>query len=101
MSSGDSAVHFPPRKPMIRLTHKEKGKKKVSDFGMDRRESDQRESDSEDSGDGSSRVKSTSAAKASTSANEQLHRFTQKNPVIWFGYIEYMAHHYAYISRVA
>ena len=57
--------------------HKEKGKKKVSDSGMDRNESDRFESDSEESGDGSSRAKSTSAEKASTSANERLRRPTR------------------------
>ena len=39
-SSGDSAVHSPRRKPKRRLTQKEKGKKKVSDFGTDRNEPD-------------------------------------------------------------
>ena len=42
------------------------------------------------------------AKKASTSANEQLRRsIRQKNPVVWFGYNEYMVHHYAYMMRVA
>ena len=57
-SSGDSAVHFPRRKPRRWLTRKEKGKKKVSNSGTDRNESDRRESDSEGTGDGSSQVKS-------------------------------------------
>ena len=35
-SSGDSAVHSPRRKPRRRFTRKEKGKKKVSDSGIDR-----------------------------------------------------------------
>ena len=76
-SSGDSAMHSTRRKPGRRLTRKEKGKKKVSDFDTDRRESDRRESDSEGSGDGSSKAKSASAEKASTSANEQLRRSTR------------------------
>ena len=43
-----------------------------------------------------------SAEKASTSANEQLRRSTHhKNPVVRFGYNEYMAHHYAYMTCVA
>ena len=80
---------------------KEKGKKKVSDYGTDRNESDRLESDSEKSDDGPSRAKSASAEKASTSANEQLCRSTRrKNPVVRFGYNEYMAHHYAYMTRV-
>ena len=45
---------------MRRLTHKEKGKKKVSDSGTDRYESDRRESDSEGTGDEPSKVKSAS-----------------------------------------
>ena len=100
-SGGDSTVHSPCRKPRRRLTRKEKGKKKVSDYGTDRNESDRRESDSEDTGDGSSKAKSTSAEKASTSADERLRRSTrQKNPVVWFGYNEYMVHHYTYMTRV-
>ena len=40
--------------------------------------------------------------KSSTSANEQLRRSTrQKNPVVRFGYNEYMAYHYAYMTHVA
>ena len=42
-----------------------------------------------------------SAEKASTSANEQLCRSTrQKNLVVRFGYNEYMAHLYAYMTHV-
>ena len=63
-------MHSPCRKPWRRLTHKEKGKKRVSDTGTDRDESDRREPDSEDSGDGSSKAKSASTEKASTSTNE-------------------------------
>ena len=59
-SSGDSAVHSPRRKPRRRLMRKEKGKRKVSDSGTDRNESDRCESDSEETGDGSSKVKSAS-----------------------------------------
>ena len=81
------------------LTRKEKGKKKVSDYGMDRNELDRRESDSDGSDDGPSRAKSALAKKASTSANEKLCRSThQKNLVVRFKYNEYMAHHYAYMT---
>ena len=74
----------------------------MSDSGTDTNESNQRESDSEGTGDGSSKVKSASTEKASTSANVRLRRSTrQKNPVMRFGYNEYMAHHYAYMTRVA
>ena len=42
------------------------------------------------------------AEKASTSANERLRRSTrQKNPIVRFGYNEYMAHQYTYMTRVA
>ena len=64
VSSGDSAMHSPRKKPRRRLTRKEKGKKKVSDSGTDRNESDRRESDSEGTCDGSSKVKSASTEKA-------------------------------------
>ena len=95
-------MHSPRRKPRRRLTRKEKGKKKMPEYGTDRSESNQRESDSEKSDDGSSRPKSVSAEQASTLANENLRRSThQKNPVVRFGYNEYMMHHYAYMSRVA
>ena len=63
-SSGDSAVHCPRRKSRRQLTRKEKGKKKLSDSGTDRNESDRRESDFEGTGDGSSKVKSASTEKA-------------------------------------
>ena len=71
VSSGDSAVQSPRRKPRRRLTRKEKGKKKVSDSGTDRNESDRCESDSEGTSDGPSKVRSASTEKALTSANER------------------------------
>ena len=47
-------------------------------------------------------LKFASTEKASTSANERLRRSThQKNPVMRFRYNEYMAQHYAYMTRVA
>ena len=99
-SSGDLAVFSQRRKPRRRLTHKEKGK--MQDHGMDRNGSDRRASDSEESDDDSSRAKSTSPEKVSTSGNKQLHRSTrQRNPVVRFEYNDYMAHHYAYMTRVA
>ena len=74
----------------------------MSDSGTDRNESDRRESNSEGTGDGSSKVTSGSTEKASTSAHLKLRRSTcQKNPVVRFGYKEYMVHHYAYMIRVA
>ena len=47
-STGDSTVHSPRRKSRRRLTRKEKGKKKMSDLGADRNESDRHKSDSEE-----------------------------------------------------
>ena len=95
-------MHSPCWKPRRRLTRKEKVKKKMLEYNTDRDESDRRESDSEKSNDGPSRAMSTSAKKASTSANEQLRQSTcQKNPIVRFGYYEYMVHHYAYMTRVA
>ena len=105
-SNGDSVVHSPRRKWRRRLTRKEKGKKKVSekvsDSSTDKNELDQRESDSEETGDGSSMAKYVSAEKTSTSANERVRRSTCKmNPVVRFGYNEYKAHYYAYMTHVA
>ena len=74
----------------------------MSDSSTDRNESDRRESDSEHGDDESSKEKSALAEKASTSTNEKLCRSTRKkNQVVRFRYNEYMAHHYAYITRVA
>ena len=40
--------------------------------------------------------------KALTSANEKLHRSSRaKNPVTRYAYNEYMAHHYAFMMKVA
>ena len=74
VSSGDSVVHSPCRKPRKRLTCKGKGKKKMPEYGTDRGESDRSESDSENNDEGPSRVKSVFPKKALTSANEQLRR---------------------------
>ena len=71
-SSGDSAMHSPRRKPRRRLMRKQKGKKKMLEYGMDRNESNRHKSDSEKSDDGPLRAMSASAKKASTLANEQL-----------------------------
>ena len=74
----------------------------MSDSGTDRRESDRRESNFEEGDDGSSKEKSASANEASTSSNDRLRRSTRpKNLVLRFLYNEYMAHHYAYMTRVA
>ena len=95
------AIHSPRRKPKKRLTRKEKGKKKMLEYGTDRDVSDRRESDYEKSEEGQSIVNPASSRKASTLANEQLCQYTrQKNTVLQFGYNEYMAHLYAYMTHV-
>ena len=74
----------------------------MSGYDRDWDELDRRESDSEKSDDGPSRAKSASSRKTSTPTNEQLCRSTsQKNPVVRFGYNEYMAHHHVYMMHVA
>ena len=95
-------MHSPGRKPRRWLTRKEKGKKKVSDSGTDRSESDRRDSDSEENGDETSKLKSTSAEKASTSANERLRQYTrQRNPVVRFVYNDVaLSRCYAHACRI-
>ena len=101
-SSADSIVQSPRRKPTRRLTLKEKGKKKMSEYGTERDESDRHESDSEKNEDEPSETKFVSTKKVSKSANEQSRQSThQKTVVVCFGYNEYMGHHYAYMTRVA
>jgi hypothetical protein len=51
-SSGDLPVHSPRKQPKRRFTHKEKGKRKVSDANTQREESCRREDDSEAQGAG-------------------------------------------------
>ena len=83
VSNGDTVMQSPRRKPRRRLTRKEKGKKKMPEYGSETDELDQRESDFEMSEDGPSKAKYASARKASTSANEKLRRSThQKTPVV-------------------
>ena len=63
--------------------------------------SDQSESDEAMSEDGPLELRSKST-KALKTPNERLHRWTcQKNPMIRYGYDEYMAHHYVYMKKVA
>jgi hypothetical protein len=101
-SSGDSVVHSQRRKPRRRFTRKEEGKKKVSEADTQSDESRRPQSDSETQGGGTSGEKSAPVEKASTLRNEKLRKSTPtRNPVVRFGYNEYMAHHYAYMTRVA
>jgi hypothetical protein len=95
-SSGDSTMHSQRIKPRRQFTWKEKGKKKVSEADTLSDESRRSESDSEMQGGGTSGEKSAPVEEASTSRNEILRRSTRRrNPVVRFGYNEYMAHHYA------
>ena len=85
-----------------RLTCKEKGKKKMPDYGTDKDKSDQSESDTEKNVDGRSESKSESAKRALKLVNEKAYRSTlHKHPVLRYGYNEYMVHHYAYMMKVA
>jgi hypothetical protein len=76
---------------------------KVSDADTLNDESRRSVSDSETQGRGETLgEKSAPVEKASTSRNEILCRSTRtRNLVVRFGYNEYMAHHYAYMARVA
>jgi hypothetical protein len=59
-------------------------------------------SDSETQGGETSEEKSAPVEKASTSRNEKLRKSTRtRNPIVRFRYNKYMAHHYAYMARVA
>ena len=52
--------------------------------------------------DGPLERRSKSAKRAIKSVEQELRRSTrQKNPVMRFRHNEYMAHHYAYVTRVA
>jgi hypothetical protein len=94
-SSEDSAVHSPRKQPKRRFTRKEKGNRKVSDANTQRSESCRREDDSEAQGAGTS-------AEKFVSGTGRVRRCTRtRRPVERFGYNEYMAHHYAYMARVA
>jgi hypothetical protein len=101
-SSGDLAVNSLHKKQRRRFTRREKGKRNVSDSDTQRNESHQSESDFEAQGGGTSGEKSALVEKTTTSGNARLRRSTRtKKPVERFGYNEYMAHHYAYMTRVA
>ena len=79
----------------------EKGKKKIPEYDIDIDESDQNESDSGKNEEGALETKSETTEGALKSTNKKLHRSTrQKDPVKKYGYNEYMAHHYAYMTKV-
>ena len=75
---------------------------KASEYGTKTETSDQRESETATGKDVPPRVRSKSAERATKSASQKLCRSTlQKNPVMRFGNNKYIAHHYAYMTRVA
>ena len=81
---------------------KEKGKRKMPEFETGNDEPDRCASDSDKEKGGSSATKTEPAKKGLKSGNGELRRSSrQKDPVIRYGYNEYMAHHYAYMTKVA
>ena len=77
VSSGDSVVHSLRLKSRRRLTHKEKGKKKIPRYDTGRDESDRSESDSEKNKQIPSETKSESAKRALKSAEQKFRRSTR------------------------
>ena len=78
-----------------------KGKEIDAKYDTTREESGQSESDFRNDNNGTGEMKSGSAKRALQSTNQKLRRSTcQKNHVKWYGYNEYMAHHYAYMTKV-
>jgi hypothetical protein len=94
--SGEKSGVTSPR----RKAHCNKGKKKASQCVNEASASEQ--SDSEHSDLGPPELQSIAAKRAMKSANEKLRRSSRhKNPVMRYGYNEYMAHHYAFMIKVA
>ena len=92
----------PRKEPRRRFTRKEKGKKKMPEFETGHDESDRCASDSGKEEGGSSATKNEPAKKGLKSGNGELRRSSrQKNPVKRYGNNEYMAYHYAYMTKVA
>ena len=82
-------MHSLCRKPKRRLRRKEKGKKIILEYDSNKEKSEQSKSDSE------------SAKRALKSIEQKLCRSAhQKNPMMQFGYNEYLTHHYVYMTRV-
>jgi hypothetical protein len=102
VSDEDSAVMSPRQEPRRQFTRKEKGKKKTPEYDFGSAKSVRSESDVELVEKGPSRRRSKSTERVAKSGNHELRRSTrQKNPVKRYGYNEYMAHHYVYMTRVA
>ena len=81
---------------------KQKGKKKIPQYDTDKEKSDWSKDNTGKNEEGQSETKSQSAKRALKSMNQNLRRSThQKNPVIWYGYNEYMAHYYGFMTIVA
>ena len=89
-------------KPWRHPTHKEKGKMKMSEYGTKVCALDQSESETSWSKDGPREKGSDSAKRSIKNARQKLCQSTrQKNPVVWYGYKDYMGHHYLYMVKVA
>ena len=74
---------------------------KMLEYGTDKGASDLGESDTNLSEKEPQELRTYVAKRALKSANEKLRRSTcQKNLVKRYGYNEYMAHHYAYMTKV-
>ena len=75
---------------------------KMLEYDTDIGASDQGESNTNHSEKDPQELRSDATKKALKSVNEKLRQSTHhKNPVIQYGYSEYMVHHYAYMSKVA
>ena len=75
---------------------------KMLEYGMDTGLSDMRDSETVRSEDGLLTRRSISAKDVIKSEEQELCRSTrQMYPMMRFGYNEYMAHHYAYMTKVA
>ena len=75
---------------------------KMLEYGSEADTSDRSESDVAKNKEGPPKTRLKSAERAMKSANQKLHLSTrQKNLIIWYGYNEYMSHHYEYMTNVA
>ena len=99
LSSEDSVVLSSCKEMWTRFMREEKGKKKIPEYEFGSTESDRRESDIGPIEKKPLQKRSKLAEKVLKLGNHVLHRSTRlKNPVKRYGYNEYMAHHYAYMT---
>ena len=75
---------------------------KMSEYGIDAETSDRSESYMARSKEGPPKTGSKSGERATKSANQKFRRSTRHtNPVIQYGYNEYISHHYAFMVKLA